>query len=76
MRPRAGLVAPWNWKFMMHSQQLSTRGDLADLNRTIHADLSVLRADLANFKLEIMKWTVGTMFASVALFATIVKVWQ
>ena len=53
----------------LHSQQLITRGDLAELRAT-------LRSDLSDFKVEIMKWTIGTMFAAVALFATITKLWQ
>lgn len=53
----------------LHSQQLSTRGDLAELKAAICSDL-------ADFKLEIMKWTIGSMFAAVALFATITKLWQ
>ena len=56
-------------RYTLHSQQLSTRGDLAELKTT-------LRSDLADFKVEIMKWSIGTMFAAVALFATITKLWQ
>ena len=56
-------------RYALHSQQLSTRGDLAELRAT-------LRSDLSDFKVEIMKWTIGTMFAAVALFATITKLWQ
>ena len=56
-------------RYALHSQQLATRGDLAELK-------TVLRSDLAEFKVEIMKWTIGTMFAAVALFATITKLWQ
>ena len=56
-------------RYALHSQQLSTRGDLAELKTAI-------RSDLGEFKLEIMKWTIGTMFAAVALFATITKLWQ
>ena len=56
-------------RYALHSQQLSTRGDLAEFK-------TALRSDLAEFKVEIMKWTIGTMFAAVALFATITKLWQ
>ena len=56
-------------RYTLHSQQLSTRGDLAELKTT-------LRSDLTDFKVEIMKWSIGTMFAAVALFATITKLWQ
>ena len=67
-------------RYALHSQQLSTRGDLAELKTTLVSDLAelktTLRSDLSDFKVEIMKWTIGTMFASVALFATITKLWQ
>ena len=67
-------------RYALHSQQLSTRGDLAELRTTLVSDLAelktTLRSDLADFKVEIMKWSIGTMFAAVALFATITKLWQ
>ncbi len=45
-------------RYALHSQQLATRGDLADA------------------KVEIIKWTIGSMFTAVALFATITKLWH
>ena len=48
---------------------LATRGDVNEAK----ADL---RADLAEAKTEIIKWCIGSMFASVALFATITKLWH
>lgn len=36
-------------------------------------DQLATRSDLAEAKTEIIKWTVGTMFAAVALFATITR---
>ena len=34
------------------------------------------KADLADAKVEIIKWTIGSMFAAVGLFAAIVKIWH
>ena len=45
-------------RYALHSQQLATRGDLADA------------------KVEIIKWTIGSMLAAVGLFATITKLWH
>lgn len=42
----------------------------------LHAAQLATKADLANAKTEIIKWTIGTMFAAVGLFAAITKLWQ
>jgi len=44
-----------------------------DKRYKLHSDQLATRSDLAEAKTEIIKWTVGTMFAAVALFATITK---
>ena len=44
-----------------------------DRRYSLHSDQLATRSDLAEAKTEIIKWTVGTMFAAVAIFATIVK---
>ncbi len=51
-------------RYSLHAQQLATRGDLLDLRR-----------ELAETKVEIIKWTIGTMFAAVGLFSAVVKLW-
>lgn len=52
-------------RYALHANQLATRGDVEGV-----------RKDLADAKAEIIKWTVTTMFASVALFATITNLWH
>lgn len=47
-----------------------------DKRYTLHAAQLVTKNDLAEAKLEIIKWSIGTMFAAVGLFATITKLWQ
>ncbi len=56
-------------RYSLHSSQLATRGDIAELKTTV-------RSDLADFKIDMMKWTVGTTFAAVGLFAAITKIWH
>jgi hypothetical protein len=34
------------------------------------------KGDLAEAKVEIIKWTIGSMMAAVGLFATITKLWH
>lgn len=52
-------------RYALHANQLATRGDIKGV-----------RKERADSKAEIIKWTVATMFASVALFATITKLWH
>jgi len=49
-------------RYSLHADQLATRGDVIDV-----------RKELAEAKVEIIRWTVGTMFGAVALFAAIIK---
>lgn len=52
-------------RYALHANQLATRGDVENVCK-----------ELADAKAEIIKWTISTMFASVALFATITKLWH
>jgi hypothetical protein len=54
-----------NEPYALHATQMATRGDV-----------ETVRKELAEAKAEIIKWCIATMFGSVALFATIVKLWQ
>lgn len=47
-----------------------------DKRYSLHASQLVTKSDLADAKVEIIKWTIGSMFAAVALFATITKLWH
>lgn len=47
-----------------------------DKRYTVHATQLATRADLAEAKVEIIKWTIGSMLAAVGLFATITKLWH
>lgn len=49
-------------RYKLHADQLATRSDIAEVEKQI-----------AEAKTEIIKWTIGTMFAAVAMFAAIVK---
>jgi hypothetical protein len=44
-----------------------------DKRYRLHADQLATRNDLAAAKTEIIKWTVGTLYAAVAMFATITQ---
>ena len=43
---------------------------------TSHASQLATRTDLSEAKVEIIKWTIGSMLAAVALFATVTKLWH
>ena len=47
------------------SQQLATRGGLAEMENRLLRALS-----------EMQRWTLGCIFAAVALFATMTKLWH
>jgi hypothetical protein len=47
-----------------------------DKRYSLHATQLATKSDLAESKVEIIKWTIGSMLASVGLFATITKLWH
>lgn len=47
-----------------------------DKRYSLHADQLVTKSDLAEAKIEIIKWTIGAMFAAIGLFTTIIKIWS
>jgi len=47
-----------------------------DKRYTLHAQQLATKSDLSEAKVEIIKWTIGSMLASVGLFATITKIWH
>lgn len=50
-------------RYTLHADQLATRGDI-----------ETVRREIAEAKTEIIKWTIGAMFAAVGMFAAIVKI--
>lgn len=49
-------------RYKLHADQLATHGDIAEVEKQI-----------AEAKTEIIKWSIGTMFAAVGIFSAIVK---
>ena len=47
-----------------------------DKRYNLHAMQLASKSDLAEAKVEIIKWTIGSMLAAVGLFATIAKIWH
>ena len=47
-----------------------------DRRYSFHAQQLDTKGDLSETKVEIIKWTIGSMLASVGLFATITKLWH
>ena len=47
-----------------------------DKRYSLRASQLATKSDLADAKIEIIKWTIGTLFAAVGLFATITKLWH
>ena len=47
-----------------------------DKRYTLHASQLATKSDLADAKVEIIKWSIGSMFAAVGIFATVTKLWH
>jgi hypothetical protein len=47
-----------------------------DKRYALHSAQLATKSDLAEAKVEIIKWTIGSMLAAVGLFATITKLWH
>lgn len=47
-----------------------------DRRYNLHAQQLATRGDLAEAKADIIKWTVGAVFAAVGLFATLTKLFH
>ncbi|MFT4240867.1 MAG: hypothetical protein QM569_01180 [Acidovorax sp.] len=54
-------------RYSLHSQQLSTKGDLQELRGHVEAKIAQAQA-------EIIKWCMGSIFAAVGLFLALAKV--
>ena len=52
-------------RYALPAQQLATRGDLVEMENRLLRALS-----------EMQRWTIGSIFAAVALFAAITKLWH
>lgn len=47
-----------------------------DKRYALHSAQLATKGDLADAKVEIIKWTIGSMLGAVGLFATIAKIWH
>lgn len=47
-----------------------------DKRYALHSAQLATKSDLAEAKVEIIKWIIGSMLAAVGLFATITKIWH
>ena len=47
-----------------------------DKRYNLHASQLATKTDLSEAKVEIIKWTIGSMLAAVGLFATVTKLWH
>ena len=52
-------------RYAANAEKLATKADIADV-----------KISIAEAKAEIIKWSIGAMFAAVGVFATITKLWH
>ncbi len=67
-------------RYALHADQLATRGDVAsgraELERVtgeLTASIASVRTEIAEAKSELIRWSVGSIFASVGMFAAITR---
>lgn len=63
-------------RYALHSTQLATRGDVEGVRKEIAELRNATKADIAEAKVEIIKWAMASVFAAVGLFATLTKIWH
>ena len=59
-------------RYAVHAQQLTTRGDV----QNIKTDIAELKTELIKAIAESQRWTITSIFAAVALFAAVTKIWH
>ena len=59
-------------RYALHAQQLATRGDVESVKR----DIAELKTELVKAIAESQRWTITSIFAAVALFAAVTKIWH
>ena len=59
-------------RYAVHAQQLATRGDVEGAKR----DIAELKTELVKAIAEAQRWTITSIFAAVALFTAITKIWH
>ena len=52
-------------RYALHAQQLATKGDLAEMENRLLRAMN-----------EMQPWALGSIFAAVALFAAVTKIWH
>lgn len=59
-------------RYALHASQLATRGDVEVVRR----DMSEMESRLLRTLADMQRWTIGSMFAAVGLFAAVTKIWH
>ncbi|KTT14987.1 hypothetical protein NS331_21950 [Pseudacidovorax intermedius] len=70
-------------RYALHATQLATRGDVegvrrdvAQLKAEVKTDTAEMEARLLRTLADMQRWTIGSMFAAVGLFAAVTKIWH
>ena len=59
-------------RYALHAQQLATRGDIESVKR----GMAEMESRLLRAMNDMQRWTPASIFAAVALFAAVTKIWH
>ena len=59
-------------RYAVHVQQLATRGDIESVKR----GMAEMESRLLRAMNDMQRWTLASIFAAVALFAAVTKIWH
>ena len=65
--------------YALHAEQLATRGDVEQVRKEValvQKDVAELKSELMKTLVESQRWKITAIFAAVALFAAVTKIWH
>ncbi|MCL2074860.1 MAG: hypothetical protein FWH15_00195 [Betaproteobacteria bacterium] len=67
------IIQSMDSRYAIHSRMLATQGDVEKLRADMEKMRGELKAEIANAKVEIIKWNLAAILAAVGLAVAIIK---
>lgn len=74
----ASIDAAIDRRYSLHSQQLATRGDVAEVMREIgntRKEMAEMESRLLRAMADMQRWTLTSIFGGLAALAVLIKLW-